>query len=220
MLIDSKQDFYNISLWLIPSLNNWMYFSLLSSLATSVLYLVRSLLVGSCHRSWGGEPDLWEPVVDRVPVVVQGGCLLIIIVIVIMNLSNGHIFQIISSQYFCSIWVEFHVWPFALISIFSSKIQIYSGIFTQPKYLKLFKYEERPKTKSRVEFSMEMDTKSYLHGGHLKTQCSKQCNKVYIIYVLKNLLWVTPNVLVNWHEKCNTFMCNIFVYVCLGEKSM
>ena len=75
-----------------------------------VLHLVTGpLLVSAGHWSGSGEPDLGEPVVDRVPVVVQGGCLLIIIVIVIMNLSNGHIFQMTSSQHFCSIWVEFHV---------------------------------------------------------------------------------------------------------------
>ena len=86
---------------------------------------------------------------------------------------------------------------FAFISIFSSKIQIYTGIFEQPTYLKLLKYGERPKTKLRVEFAMEMDTKSYLHGKHLKTRCTKHFNNVYIIFVLKKLLWVNPNMLVN-----------------------
>ena len=86
---------------------------------------------------------------------------------------------------------------FEFISIFLSKIQIYTGIFAQPNYLKLLKYEERPKTKLRVEFSMEMDTKSYLHGRHLKTKRTKQFNKVHIIHVLMNLLWVAPNMLAN-----------------------
>ena len=86
---------------------------------------------------------------------------------------------------------------FAFISIFSSKIQIHTGIFAQPKHLQLSKYEERPKTKLRVEFSMEMDTKSYQHERHLKTKCTKQFNNVYIFYVLKNILWVNPNMLVN-----------------------
>jgi hypothetical protein len=40
------------------------------------LHLVTGpLLVSAGHWSGSGEPDLGEPVVDRVPVVVQGGCL-------------------------------------------------------------------------------------------------------------------------------------------------
>ena len=54
---------------------------------------------------------------------------------------------------------------------------------------------------------MEMDTKSNLNGRHFKTKCTKQFNEIYFIYVLKRLLWVTPN---NWQEKCNMLMCNIF----------
>ena len=52
-----------------------------------VLHLVTGpLLVSAGHWSGSGEPDLGEPVVDRVPVVVQGRGLLIVVVMDLINI--------------------------------------------------------------------------------------------------------------------------------------